>query len=319
MTILICSPKIGSQNQLIKAQITAPTLFYYMNNRTANLILFIVTLIAASGWFFSKNSLVELPSIGFIGLRFSLAFLLFLPFSYKQLSQLPSPALLRASSVGLANLLNIILWILGLTYSQYFGEGAFLVSLAMLIAPLLSWMLFKQKPQRIFYVSLFFAFVGLYCLSAENGAFRFSLGSAIFLLSSLSAALYFVLNNQFARNIPPLALTTVQLGVVGIFAVAYSVLFEPWPSTISNETWLWFSGSVLIATNLRVLLQTIGQRYCNVANAALIMLLEPVWTLALSHLVLNETLSVVKLLGCVLILFALILYKISGRLKIFNR
>lgn len=80
----------------------------------------------------------------------------------------------------------------------------------------------------------------------------FSLSNIIFLLASISAALYFVLNNQFAKNIPPLALTTIQIGVVGVLAGLYSLLVEKWLFPISMNTLFWFAGSILIATNLRV-------------------------------------------------------------------
>lgn len=49
------------------------------------IILFVVTFIAASGWFFSKNALSGFPPIGFMGVRFLLAAAIMLPFSYQQL------------------------------------------------------------------------------------------------------------------------------------------------------------------------------------------------------------------------------------------
>lgn len=278
-------------------------------------MIFVVTLIGASGWFLSKYSMEELPPIGFIGLRFFLAFLLFLPFALPQLTRLNKPQILRASAVGFANILNIVLWVLGLIHSTHLGEGAFLVSLAMLIAPLLSWLLFQHKPPKLFALSLPIAVLGLYWLSAEKGAFQFSLGSIIFLCSSLAAALYFVLNNQFVKNVPALALTTVQLGMIGICCGVYSYFMESWPTQISPHIWGWFAGSVLLATNVRVLLQTVGQKYCDVTNAAIIMLLEPVWTLWLSVLFLSEPLSWQKILGCVCILSALVIYRLPYLIK----
>lgn len=279
------------------------------------IMMFTVTLIGASGWFLSKYSMEQLPPMGFIGLRFFLAFLIFLPFALLQLKQLNKAQILRASAVGFANILNIVLWVSGLVHSTHLGEGAFLVSLAMLIAPLLAWLLFHHKPPRLFALSLPVAMLGLYWLSAEKGAFQFSLGNLIFLCSSLAAALYFVLNNQFVKNVPALALTTIQLGMIGICCGVYSYLMEIWPQQISPHIWGWFAGSVLLATNVRVLLQTVGQKYCNITNAAIIMLLEPVWTLFLSVLILNETLSWQKMLGCACILSALLLYRLPFLLK----
>lgn len=63
-------------------------------------------------------------------------------------------------------------------------------------------------------------------------------------------SLIFCLNNQFSENIPTLSLTTIQLGVVGFLAGSYSLIFEKCYFPIPENTWFWFFGSILIATNL---------------------------------------------------------------------
>lgn len=274
------------------------------------IVLFIVTFIAASGWFFSKNALAGFPPIGFMGLRFTLAALILLPFSYKQLMEMNRIQFKYAAITGSTYGIYTIFWVLGLSFSSVFGEGAFLVSLAMLIAPLLSWLIFKHTPLKIFWIALPIALTGLYCLSIDKGAFRFSLGNTIFLISSLSGALYFVLNNQYSKQIKLLPLTTIQLIMIGSICSIYSLFMETWIFPIPNNVWIWFMASLLISTNLRFLMQTIGQKHCNIANASLIMLLEPVWTLLLSVIILGEQLSGVKWLGCGLILGALLIYRL---------
>lgn len=184
----------------------------------------------------------------------------------------------------------------------------------MLVVPVISWLFFEDKPMNIFWVSLPLAILGLYLLSLSNGGISLSLGNLIFLFSSISAAIYFVLNNRFAHNIPALSLTTLQVAVVGICCTTYSFCFEDFPEKISSESWFWFIASLLIATNLRMLLQTIGQKYCQVSNAAMIMLLEPVWTLILSMMILGEKLDWIKCFGCMCILMALIIYRLPKTL-----
>lgn len=279
------------------------------------LILLLVTLIAASGWFFSKNALTEFPTMGFIGWRFLLAFFLYLPFSYSALRYLSAQQVKRSSAVGFCYTIYLTLWMFGLINSQHFGEGAFLVSLSMLIVPLLAWLFFQEKPNRIFWLCLPIAVLGLYLLAISKGELHFSTGSLIFLSSSVAGAVYFVFNNRFARDVPVLPLTTLQVGVVGICCTFYSVLFETFPESISWQGWYWFVASVLIATNARMLLQTLGQKYCQVANGAIIMILEPVWTLLFSILLLNEQLTILKAIGCFCILAALIIYRLPNLLK----
>ncbi|SMB87642.1 Threonine/homoserine efflux transporter RhtA [Pasteurella testudinis DSM 23072] len=283
-----------------------------MQNYLGQLLMFLVTLIGASGWFLSKNAIAEMPSVGFMGLRFLLAAIIFLPFAYPALSQISKAHIIRASAVGVALALNLLLWVQGITYSNDLGEGAFLVSLSMLIAPLISWLIFKHRPLPVFWLSMPIALAGLYLLAiGRYGELRFSTGSILFLLSSLSAALYFVLNHQYAKNIASMPLIVIQFGIVGMLCSGYSLAFESWQADISGKTWLWFVASVLIASNLRYFVQTVGQKHCHISTAAIIMVLEPVWTLMLSVWLMNETLTALKLLGCSLILCALLVYRLN--------
>ncbi|AEW77801.1 RhaT protein [Aggregatibacter actinomycetemcomitans ANH9381] len=143
--------------------------------------------------------------MGFIGLRFTLACLIFLPLSFKAIIKLTTSQKLKAASVGLAYIVNMVLWITGLIYSEDLGEGAFLYSLAMLIAPVISWILFQYQPKYVFWFCLPLAISGLYLLSNEDGkGLHLSYGNILFLLASCSAALYFVLNNQFSKKYPNL-------------------------------------------------------------------------------------------------------------------
>ncbi|HJF74958.1 MAG TPA: DMT family transporter [Gallibacterium anatis] len=82
---------------------------------------------------------------------------------------------------------------------------------------------------------------------------------------------------------------------------------------------MWLTISVLIGTNFRYMLQTIGQRYCNIANASIIMLLEPVWTMIMSVWWLDEQLTALKLAGSVLILAALLIYRIKNLIAFIRR
>ncbi|TNH08470.1 DMT family transporter [Testudinibacter sp. TR-2022] len=283
-----------------------------MQQYFGQILIFIVTLIGASGWFLSKNTIAEMPSVGFMGLRFLLAAFIFLPFAYRSLYRLTKTQILNASAVGITLALNLFLWVQGITYSDDLGEGAFLVSLSMLIAPLISWLIFKHRPLPVFWLSMPIALVGLYLLAiGRYGELRFSSGSILFLLSSLSAALYFVLNHQYAKNIPSVALIVIQFSMVGILCGGYSLTFEVWQTNISSQTWLWFVASVLIASNLRYFVQTLGQKHCNITTAAIIMVLEPVWTLILSVWIMNEPMTILKLLGCLLILCALLSYRLN--------
>lgn len=276
--------------------------------RRGDLLILAATILASVGWLFSKEAILELPPAGFVGWRFLLAALLLLPFCYRKLSRTSPELLLKAAAIGLVMTLNLIFWIQAIAHSSGIGEGAFIMSLAMLMVPPLAWILFKERPQRQFWLALPIALIGLFLLTMGNGL-SLSLSQLLFLLASLSLALYFNLNSRFARRIDPMALTCIQLAVTGVMHLLYSASFEHWPASISPITWAWFAASVLLATSLRFVLQSMGQKYSPVANAALIMMLEPVWTVLISVFWYHEPMPLPKILGCTLILVALLSYR----------
>ena len=280
-----------------------------MHSYRGEWLLLSVSLMAAAGWFVSKNVIAGLPPAAFLGIRFSAAALLFLPFALPALRTMDAGQWRRAGAVGLAFFLHIFLWLMGGAHSRYLGSGAVVFSLSMLAAPLLSWLLFRHRPPRVFWLSLLPAAAGLYLLTGGKGG-GFDTGSLFFAVSALAAALFFVLNNQFAKHIPVLALTTVQMAAAGILCGAYSLAFEHWPPQVAGAVWAWLALCIVVLTNLRFLVQTYAQKLCQIGSAALIMVLEPVWTLLLSVWLLNETVGAAKAAGCTLILAALVIYRL---------
>lgn len=281
--------------------------------RRGELFILTATVLAAAGWLFSKEAIVGLPPAGFVGWRFVLAALIMLPFCYQQLRATSLPLLAKGAAIGLVMTLNLIFWIQGISHSEGIGEGAFIMSLAMLMVPPLAWLVFKERPSRTFWVALPIAVIGLFLLTLGNGL-TLSTGQLFFLAASLSLAMYFNLNGRFARRIDPVALTCIQLMVVGVCHLLYSAGFEQWPDAIPAVTWGWFAASVLLATSLRFGFQTVGQKFSDVGNAALIMMLEPVWTVLISVFWYHEPMPLQKVFGCVLILVALFSYRSAGLL-----
>jgi drug/metabolite transporter (DMT)-like permease len=287
-------------------------------HRRADLLIVCATLLASAGWIFSKQTIQGLPPFGFIGLRFVLASLLILPFCYRLFKQVSLKDIAQSMLVGMLLGAALLIWIYAISVSDTLGEGAFIMSLSMLLVPLVAWPLFKQKPSRPFWISLPFAIIGLVLLSLSGGGWHQSTSQIWFLLAAALLALQFNFNSRYAQRIPTLLLTCVQLFVTGVMGLIASSLFEQWPQTVDVEIWGWFASSVLIATSIRYVLQTAGQKHTSVANAAIIMVLEPVWTVFLSILWYGEKMPVEKIIGCSLILFALLLYRgwytITGKL-----
>lgn len=274
----------------------------------ADLLMVLVTLLAAAGWVFSLKALQGLPPLLFMGVRFLLAGLLLGSIGYGPLRRLDAAQRLRAAGVGVVMGVAMLCWIMGLFHATHVGVGAFITSLGVILAPLAGRLLFAVHVSRSTWAAAAVATAGLACLSLQKGgAVHFTPSDAFFLACAAGLAVHFNLNTRFAARIPVLPLTAVQLGMVGAMALLTSTLVERWPASIGGETLGWLLASILIATSLRFFLQVKAQSMAPVSHAALVMTLEPVWTALVATVWLGERMSGVQLGGCALILCALLI------------
>ncbi|WP_019615337.1 DMT family transporter [Psychromonas ossibalaenae] len=283
-------------------------------NRKADLLLVLTTVLAAAGWIFSKESIQGLPPFGFIGLRFFLASLCLLPFCYGALSKAKTTDIGKAMGVGILLGCALLLWVYAVSVSDTLAEGAFIMSLSMLLAPLIAWPLFKMRPAAVFWLSIPFALAGLFLL-ARQGQWQQSSSQLWFGAAAVVLAVHFNFNGKYAQRIPTLLLACLQLFVTGLMGLLASLFFESVPAAVDSPVWIWFIMSVLFATSLRYVMQTAGQKHSSPAMAAIVMILEPLWIMLLSILWYDEAMPVSKVFGCILIVFSLLLYRIGGNLS----
>jgi len=265
------------------------------------------TLLAAVGWIASKLVVLEMPGPLFIGVRFFIASLILLPFCFRLIRQLSWSQLLGIAGVGLILSGSLQVWVYAVSITDSLSEGAFITSLAMIIAPFVSWLIFRVKPNRAFWLSFPISIIGMLLLTLTNG-WAFEESQIYFLLASIMLSLHFVMNKRVTNNVKPIASICIQLFMVGISGMAFAAMTGQPEFEITGSLVLWFTVSAVVATAIRYLLQTVGQHSVNMEVAALIMILEPVWTLILSVTMLGETVELQKLAGGAVIIGALFCY-----------
>ncbi|WOG29022.1 DMT family transporter [Endozoicomonas sp. 8E] len=271
----------------------------------ADAVMLLVTLLAASGWIFTKLALEGLPPIAFLALRFLGSFLLLVIFCWYSLFRLNLKQWRCAVSVGLVQGITMMIWILAINRAGQVSEGAFITSMLSIIAPIIAWLFFSSHLKRETLLALPLSLAGM-ALLALDGSWQFESAQLLFLVSAFGFALHINLTNYFGQNIPSLPFTTIQMAVVGGLAALVSFFTESWPATVNSSAWGWLLASIFLATGFRYTLQTWGIKNSTAGNAALIMTLEPVWTAIMSLHWLGESMDKKALTGCTLILLSLI-------------
>ncbi|CAM3621479.1 DMT family transporter [Parendozoicomonas haliclonae] len=271
----------------------------------ASLVLVLVTLLAAMGWIFSKETIAGLPPLLFIGLRFLLSSALIAPFCRNSLKRMNGRHLALSIRIGLAQSVALMVWIMAISNSSSLGEGAFIASTAMILVPLLGRILYSERIPRPTLLALPVTIAGLALLSLR-ASWQFEISQALYLIAAFGIALQFVFTSRDGRSIPSNALTFVQFSTVAVCCLLASAAMEEWDLTnVPMNIWLWFLASAVIATAVRYFLLVWCQKRLDSGPAAVIMTLEPLWTALMSAFWLSESLTSLQTVGCGLIMAAL--------------
>lgn len=289
----------------------------------ADLLLLVVTLLAAISWMFSREAVLAMPPLLFMSLRFLLASFLLSLVAFPQLVQLDRMQLWRCVRVGLVFGIAMSFWVLGLAFASHVGEGAFLTSLGVVLVPVIARVVFGESVPGSTWLALPVAVAGLALLSLEQGL-HLEPGQLLFITAAAIFALYFNLNTRAANTlairrangemveqprIPALALTTVVLAVVGLVTGALSLWFEPWQAALSSMTGtlvMWIVLSATVGTAMRFLVQTYAQSLSLQSHGVVIMVLEPMWTALMAAAWFGENMSLLQVFGCALIFLSLL-------------
>ncbi len=277
----------------------------------AELSLVLVTIIAAIGWVLSKYALQEFAPFTFISLRFLLAGLVLLAIAWPQLGSASWRQITRSVATGAVMGCSMLIWVLALQRTEYVGVGAFIISLNAVAVPLIGRLLFRQVISPHLLLALLPALLGLAMISLDEG-FGLAPAQGLFVVAMLGFAVHLNLSSTFVRDVPALLLSALQLLTTGVIAGVAALLLEQWQGGISADAWWILVCSALFATSLRFAIQFKVLQKISASHASMIFLFEPVWTAALSALLLAERMSAFQLIGCALILVALLIYRVQA-------
>ncbi|MCD1631340.1 DMT family transporter [Marinobacter shengliensis] len=289
----------------------------------SDLLLVVVTLLAAISWMFSKEAVLMMPPLMFMAARFLIAGGVLALIALPALRRLDADQVKRSMGVGLVFGIAMSCWILGLFHGDSMGEGAFLTSLGVVIVPIIARVVFGESQPLSTWLAIPIAVAGLALLSLENG-FRPDPGQLYFVVAAFIFALYFTLNTRAAnqrtvtnkrgdtiekRKVPALPLTALALLTVGLVTLVESAISEPWVPTLNNPPPIlivWVLASAIVGTAGRFLLQTYAQSLSVHSHGVVILVLEPVWVALFAAAWFGETMSALQLAGCGLIFMALL-------------
>jgi drug/metabolite transporter (DMT)-like permease len=252
----------------------------------------------------------------FNGARFLLAALVVLVFAWNarrasgSRSPIPPGQYKWMAIAGLFLFMGSALQQAGLVYTTA-GNAGFITSLYVVLVPILLVLFWREKFHWLAILTIGMALAGAFLLST-GGQFEIRKGDALALAGALFWSIHVIVLGKYASRFEALSFSVGQLLVCGLISLAIGFLREP-AMVINAALFFAIVYTAVFSIGLCYTLQIWGQRFTPPADAALILSLESVFAVLAGWLLLEETLTGIQGLGCVLIFSAVLLSQFKER------
>ena len=191
------------------------------------------------------------------------------------------------------------------------ANAAFFTVFYVPIVPILLFIFYKIKVHWSIWPSIVMCIIGVYLLSNFSD-FKIMLGDALVILCSLFWALHIIFAGKFMKKFDlPIFYASLQSIFVFLLSMIAALIFEE----IDIQKILLEYSSILYAGILSggvaFTLQMYAQKNIDEASAAIIYSLEGVFAALAGWIILNQILNLNNIIGCLLILLAVILSQIA--------
>ncbi len=186
------------------------------------------------------------------------------------------------------------------------SRAGFLNNLFVLIIPLLSFFLWRERVDRWITAGIFLALAGLWQL-AWGGAEGFNRGDLLSTLCALFIAVHIILVSRILRDEDVFLVTLAQFATVAAVGAMLVAFLPGKPFRIGPVSATALLYCAIFPTVICFTLQNTYQRYTTPTKAGLIYTLDPVWSMLGGVIFLGERLSGREWLGCALIFGAVVL------------
>ena len=212
----------------------------------------------------------------------------------------------------------------GIAYTSV-GKAGFITALYIVIVPILG-LFFHKKCRPLIWLGVCLALVGLYFLcmagaDAQAAADRIlpgiPIGKGDFLVfvCALLFSVHILAIDYFTERVDGVKMSCIQFWVCGILSGIGMLLTEEPRMAEIWMAWQPLLYAGVMSCGVAYTLQIVGQKGMDPTVASLILSLESVISALAGLVILGQRLSWQELLGCVLMLAAIILAQVAGKEK----
>lgn len=270
----------------------------------------------ALGWGYTfvltKDLLLEITPLYFIGTRFLLAALLIAVFKWKEIKKISKHVWMLGLGCGLSLWAAFTLQVYAIDLTTP-GKAGVLTGATVVLVPFLYYLLYRVPIKWGPILGIALTFGGL-CLISWGGSFTgINFGDLLALLGALCFALHIVfVDRVYEKKVAfdQLSFVMIQLFVVGAISCLLAFGKEPLPTNLSTYGWFAYSFDLLIGTLLAYIVQITAQQYTHPSHVGLFLALESMFAFAFSWLLWGEPITFPIIAGIIIILLGIFVTEI---------
>ena len=231
-----------------------------MKGIQAEIYLLVIVIIWGSTFALIKGVIDTIPPYTYLAYRFLLAALILVVLFWRRFKKFNIMILRKGSLIGIFLFLGYALQTVGIKHTTATKAG-FITGLSVVLVPIISFLLLKEKVSRDSAIGVVLATLGLWFLN-YNSAFNFNLGDFLVLLCAFSFAMHIISVGLFSKKLNYVLLAITQISVVFVLSLLMALIFERPAIHLSYSSEIWWSIVVtgIFATALAFYMQNRFQR-----------------------------------------------------------
>lgn len=195
----------------------------------------------------------------------------------------------------------------GLVYTDA-GKAGFITGFYIILVPILG-LFIKQKTSFFTWFGAIVAIVGLYFLSI-NEKLEINIGDVLVLIGAFFWAIQILVIGFYSTKVDPFQLAFMQFVVCAVLSFIATIATEIISLQNILAVYLPILYAGIFSVGIAFTIQVVAQREAHPANAAIIMSLEAVFAVIGGWMILDESIPMRGLFGCVMMLIGMMLSQV---------
>ena len=186
------------------------------------------------------------------------------------------------------------------------GVAATAGAIQPLLVVLFSWMLLHERPSKLSFMAAFAGFLGVGLLVLGPAARLDTVGIAAAIAGAATMGLGTVLTKRWQRPVSLMVFTAWQLAIGGIILLPIALILEGPLPPLSTSNLFGFVYLGLIGTGLAYALWFRGIDKLSASAVSYLGLMSPVVATLIGFVLLNQTFTLIQLVGISLVLISIV-------------